>query len=245
MTKIFLLAGQSNMHGAGVTDELPETLRRVPQNMRLFEQGEERDLLWRDNFGPELGFARKAGSLFTGEQVFLCKTAVGGSNLYYDWNPHPVEKPEEDDYRGPLFPRLFDELEKVKEIVESERREWEVCGMLWMQGERDSVFEFMAEAYEDNLRELISETRERVADSELPVIIGEIAPRQYNLAEQRFGHAYRSTVQMAQREVARTESQVDRVRTMDLPQFDNLHYTTGGQLELGRRFADALPSLLS
>ena len=45
MIRVFLLAGQSNMVGAGVTDELPDTLCVSPSNVRLFEAGAWCDLL--------------------------------------------------------------------------------------------------------------------------------------------------------------------------------------------------------
>jgi hypothetical protein len=245
MTKVFLLAGQSNMVGGGRVEELPGSLCRFPENVRLFEDGAFRPLLWREGFGPEVGFAHGIGKVLPDDLVVLCKVARGGANLYYDWNPDGVSRGEEDQYRGPLYPRLWDEVERLASALGPGERDREFAAMLWMQGERDAVFEVMADAYEENLREFISSLRGEVGVEDLPFLIGQIAPRSYNLGQRTFRHTYRKTVQKAQRAVAAREPEVGLVESIDLPQNDNLHFDTGGQVELGHRFAQAYLSLTS
>ena len=108
-----------------------------------------------------------------------------------------------------------------------------------MQGERDSVFEFMAESYESNLTDFINAVRRATGNDYLPFIIAQIEPRVYRLEDKQFQHAFRHIVQEAQRAVASSNPSVELVETIDLPQSDNLHFDTGGQLELGRRFTEA------
>ena len=120
-----------------------------------------------------------------------------------------------------------------------------VCGLLWMQGERDAVFETMAAAYERNLAGFIAAVRRDTGTLDLPVILGEIAPRVYNLEKRCFKHAFREIVQGARQHVADADPRVDLVHTLDLPQRDNLHFDTAGQLELGRRLARAAVELSS
>jgi hypothetical protein len=208
MARIFVLAGQSNMVGAGETGELPDSLRSFPQNVRLFEDGVFRDVLWRERFGPEAGFASRIGSIFPREPIVLCKMARGGANLYYDWNPDGCSRGEEDTYRGPLYPKLQEEIARLVSALEAEGRDHEFTAVLWMQGERDSVFSVMAEAYEENLRNFIDAIRWDLGVSELPFLIGQIAPRQYDLMEGTFRHSCRKTVQKAQRAVARSQAGV-------------------------------------
>ena len=169
----------------------------------------------------------------------LCKVARGGANLYYDWNPDGVSKGSEDEYRGPLYPKLIEALETLNAPFSPSNESFEWSGMMWMQGERDSVFAFMAESYERNLTDFVSAVRRDTGNENLPFIIGQIAPRVYRLEEGQFQHAYRHVVQEAQRAVASSNRWVELVKSMDLPQSDNLHFDTGGQLELGRRFAEA------
>ena len=240
MAKVFLLCGQSNMVGAGVAEELPGAFRVVPDNVRFFEDGAFRELLWRDNFGPELGFARSVGPALGDEQVVLCKVARSGANLYYDWNPDGVSSGPEDDYRGPLYPELQTAYEELSSKLGDGGEQLGVAGVLWMQGERDSVFEGMAEAYRANLRAFIASVRRDFGDGrEIPFLIGEIAPRVYDLDKEEFRHPFRHKVQSGQREAARTGPRTAPVETTGLPQSDNLHFDTAGQILLGRRFAEA------
>ena len=241
MTRLFLFAGQSNMVGSGAqSKELPEHVRAHCSKVELFEDGSLRHVLWKETFGPEVGVAEWATQAFPDERVVFCKVARGASNLYYDWNPDGVSRGDEDAYRGPLYPRLVDAYEKLAKETQQSR----VDGFFWMQGERDSVFEFMARAYRERLGELVEAVRDLVGWPTLPVVIGQIAPRVYRLEQQRFHDTHRATVQQDQRDLAKQDNHVALAEAADLPQSDNLHFDTGGQLELGRRFAREMAKLL-
>ena len=237
MIRVFILAGQSNMEGATTTAQVPSGLAVAPQNVRLFEDGAWRNLVWRETFGPELGLSWELASAFSDDQLVLCKVAVGGANLYYDWNPDGVSRGSEDDYRGPQYPKLTSALETLSAQFVASNSLFEFSGMFWMQGERDSVFEFMAESYAANLVAFIAAIRKDTDTALLPFVFGQIAPRIYRTEAGRFEHAFRQVVQEAQRRVSGSVSRVRIVETTDLPQSDNLHFDVGGQIELGRRFA--------
>jgi hypothetical protein len=242
--RVFLLAGQSNMVGAGLTGDLPPDLRAAPPNVRLFEDGQERDLVWGETFGPEVGFAHTLAPHLDPDPLVLCKTARGGANLFYDWNPDGVSRGPEDEYRGPMYPALIEHLQQVASALQDSDGDSRLEAMLWMQGERDSVFPFMAGAYEENLLGFIAAVRRDTGAANLPFILGRVAPRVYLLQERRFQHAWREVVQDAQQRVAEDEDGVALVETRDLPQSDNLHFDARGQLELGRRFARAYGELV-
>jgi hypothetical protein len=243
--RTFILAGQSNMAGAGVPKELPPPLAALPARVRLFEEGQERDLLWRPRFGPEIGLAHELARAFPDDPIILCKVARGGANLHYDWNPDGVSQGPEDEYRGPLYPRLLEALRALPAAIGLPRHPLQVCGLVWMQGERDSVFEFMARAYSKNLTAFIAAIRRDTSQAGLPCILAEVSPRVYRLAEGRFQHAFREVVREAQHTVARQDSRVGLVETMDLPQCDNLHFDTAGQILLGQRCARSLLDLIA
>jgi lysophospholipase L1-like esterase len=245
MTHIYILAGQSNMAGAGRTAELPEPLRSCPPNVRLFEDGQPRALLWREKFGPEVGFSDELAAALPSEPTILLKLAQGGANLAYDWNPDGVSQSPEDTYRGPLYPRLLESLSLLAAHLKQQAEEPRVAGMLWMQGERDAVFDFMAAAYEANLRRFIGRVRSDTGEPDLPFIIAQICPRMIDLQAGRFVHAHRRRVQVAQAAVARNDPHAAYVSTDDLPQSDNLHFNTAGQIELGRRLARAYVTIAS
>ena len=238
-TQIFILAGQSNMVGSGVTAEIPERWRTAPNGLRLFIDGQPSPWLAGERFGPEIGFGVALAEALPDTPVALCKVARSGANLYYDWNPDGVSQGDEDVYRGPVYPALLDALSAVSRDLSVQEPAPAIAGMLWMQGERDSVIEIMANAYEANLRAFIARVRSDLDSPHMPFLMGQINPRILNLPDLRYQHPWRETVQAAQAAVAQSEKSVALVRTDDLPQSDNLHFTTAGLLELGRRYAAA------
>jgi hypothetical protein len=100
MVKIFILAGQSNMVGAAITSELPEELKNVKNDVRVFEDEKMNHVIFKDRFGPEFGFAKSLEEVLPNEEIVLCKTAKGGANLFYDWNPNGV-------IMVPIFEAIF------------------------------------------------------------------------------------------------------------------------------------------
>jgi len=239
MVKIFILAGQSNMAGAAITSEIPEELKTIDNDVKVFEDGKMNHVIYKDRFGPEFGFAKALEELMPNEEIVLCKTACGGANLFYDWNPDGVSQGEEDSYRGPLYPKLIENIKALKKHLATEGKKWEFVGALWMQGERDSIFEFMAEAYKTNMINFIAKLRSDVNSPEMPFVIGKIAPRKFDIIKGTFNHQYRNQVRFIQDELGKEEN-VLTVETIDLPQSDNLHFDTAGMIELGKRFADKI-----
>lgn len=245
MTGIYILAGQSNMVGSGVTAELPERHRQTPETIRLWEDGQFVPFTRSPRFGPEVGFAYELGVALPGDPVVLGKVAKSGANLTYDWNPDGVSRGEEDDYRGPMYPLMLDQVRQLCDSLRAEGDDATISGMAWMQGERDSVFDSMAAAYEDNLTAFIKQVRKDLQTPSLPFAVAQICPRVINLDTGRYRHAYREQVRQAQQAVAESLSSVALVRTDDLPQSDNLHFDTAGQIELGRRLARACVNMMT
>lgn len=235
MVPVFLLAGQSNMVGGGRSAELPAG---EPVDALLFEDGAWRVPGWRERFGPEVGFAREMRAARPGMRFALCKVAAGGANLYYDWDPEGA-RGTEDDYRGPLYPRLLEAWAGVHAVLAAEGAEAAPTALVWMQGERDAVFEFMADAYATRWHAFVTRLRRDLSAPDLPVVVGEISPRVLRLETLTFNHAYRERVQSAQARWVAGDHAAALVPTRDLPQYDNLHYDTAGQLLLGQRFARA------
>ena len=237
-TQVFILAGQSNMVGSGVTAEVPDRWRTAPANLRLFVDGEVCPWLSGDRFGPEVGFGVELATALPDTRIVLLKVARSGANLYYDWNPDGVSRGDEDVYRGPVYPALLASMDALSARLRRQGETTVTAGMLWMQGERDSVIEAMADAYDMNLRAFIRRVRLDLGPG-LPFLMGQVSPRIIELPGLRYRHAFRETVRRAQAAVAESVPGVALICTDDLPQSDNLHFTTAGLLELGRRYAAA------
>ena len=216
--KVFVLAGQSNMEGHALSAELPPSLRQPQSNVLIFQKGAWIMLEPGKTFGPEITFGLAMAKHF-GQPIGIIKFAVGGTNLAVQWSP--------DDSHS-LYAKL---LLMVKEAQTS--RPITLMGMLWMQGERDSRDQAMANAYQKNLIHLIESARRDFGDPAMPFICGRVNP----------SYPYVDIVRKA-------------METINLPAYlmvdcdglakgsDNLHYNATGQQELGARFAAGTIDLL-
>ena len=189
--KVFLLAGQSNMDGRGDGSMLTMGDRArlgAVQNRVLFAYNNREIVplavttpqLWIAKkfnldltFGPELFFGLNVAEAWPDSEILLIKRSQGGTSLYGCWNPDwSLEKAtlmgEEEQ------PRLYNELVAYVHDVLSryQEDEYEIVGMLWVQGEADSGVKkygpLPAETYGDNLRNLIVALRGELDTPDLP-----------------------------------------------------------------------------
>ncbi len=190
-TIVFLLAGQSNMDGRGdgsklTEDDLqrlaavrdrvllayngsPPTPLHVTQPLGHVARRFELELV----FGPELFFGIRMAEAFPDRNILLIKRSLGGTSLYGAWHPDwDAERATlmNEEERPRLFGELVADIERV--IGDTPRNDYELAGMLWVQGETDSnVKKFgsePSETYGENLTQLIAAIREVVAVPDLP-----------------------------------------------------------------------------
>ncbi len=233
--KVFILAGQSNMAGFGNVRELPQELRVWPENVSLFTLKQGLRLKDDSPFGPELTFAHTPADQQPNENHLLIKYAVGSTSMATwspEWDSDLTERTNEKHY-GSLYRHL---VGLTKTILNPESDEIE--GVLWMQGERDAKFPDLADQYKECFRHLIGKLRIDLGTPGLPFVYGQINPPadQFTSTE---------TVRKAQVDLSKTVERVQMVHTDDLAKLpDQLHYSTAGQIELGRRFGTAMLELL-
>jgi hypothetical protein len=234
--RVIIMAGQSNMDGRGYEDDLPIPLR-MPQNDILF--------YWKDSwtrlqpgstdaprhpvrFGPEITFGRAIADRWPSEQVAIIKHSEGGTSVAVDWKPKT----------GPQYQKLIQKVNKATQDLASEGKAYKIIGMIWLQGEKDARDQTHAAEYEHNLASFIAAVRQDVHNPDLPFVFGLISPPPVP------DYPYRELVQKAQTRVAQSVRATRIVKTDDLPLFDVAHYTGKAQIELGRRFAQALLNML-
>lgn len=195
MTRVFLLAGQSNMEGQAVADldgrdynDGKGTLRSLLADAKAARRYSRlarprRDVrVW---YRPE-NAAAKAGTLdfgftpygerhhFGPELAFgnvvgsslLVKCAWGGKSLYRDFRP-PTSGGE-----GPYYRRMIDD---VKSALQSERRPCQIAGFVWWHGWNDGIDPRRAiPEYADNLVHLVEDVRRELDAPHTPAVIGEM-----------------------------------------------------------------------
>jgi hypothetical protein len=235
--KLYLLAGQSNMVGRGRHDELPPEDQSLPDNVEIHAVALDAGLNdVRASFGPEHSLARDLGQAYPDHRLILVKYAVDASSLLDwapDWDRATAEATGHPEF-GPLYRKLLD---LVAEVQRGSQTPCQAAAVFWMQGERDARFPGAGEQYEQNLTHLIGRLRADLGVPGLPFIVGQVNPplERYPLVEE---------VRAAQARVVQAAGNAVLVPTEGLPKTpDNLHYNTAGQMELGRRFAEAFLDL--
>ena len=194
--KVFFLAGQSNMDGRArafnLTNEDRARIKKAQQNVTLYYNNQKPVALQPTKvkphltkkfqadslFGPELFFGVEMSEAYPDYKIILIKRAKGGMSLYGAWNPEWSED------KAKLMnelnaPKLYsDFISYAKGILSKmEPDSYEICGMLWVQGETDSGKRFgslPADSYETNLNKLIAGIRTEFALPNLPFLIFQV-----------------------------------------------------------------------
>lgn len=246
--KVFILSGQSNMSGGGpVVAEGLKFDPAVGDKVRIWDacgEGGKRGALGKwaslnelqalkkearnDTIGPEFGFAKAMAGLVPADEIHLIKVARGGTPIDW-WLPDAAGK---DNGHTLLLKNLKIALEKIG-------GEYEIVGVLWMQGESDSKKQEDAEAYQKKLERLIALMRKETGKPELPFVIGRISSR--ILESKKFKMPFAKIVQSGQEAVTKNDKHAFMVDTDDLSQRDDLvHFDQEGQMGLGKRFGEAM-----
>jgi len=165
---LFLLMGQSNMSGgvglaAGDTQPVPHVLK-----MRFAKEGEEPEWIpgahplhprrpnKKNRFGPGLSFAKAYLDDNPGVVVGLVPMAWGGRSI---------------EQLGKGSGIYSDAIRHAKAAMQAGA----LKGVLWHQGESDTVEQTRTDAYEKRLHRLIEDVRKDLGSPQLPFIVGNLA----------------------------------------------------------------------
>ena len=259
------LAGQSNMGGVGnyevldqdVKSKIDKAAHRVKLSIGGSEPGplsytyskhNKRKRGFGKTFGPELFIGLALAESYPNKEFLLVKTAFGGTSLYGAWNPRwdPQKADSAETTERTKDLQLYRQHKNnfLRNIESLEKRgiPYEIFGMAWMQGEKDTRKEFSARAYEENLVTLINSYRTDFDAPEMPFVIGQInnpAPA-----------GYMGIVRDAMVKVAQQDSLTGLIPTStdtswsDYPKLpDDIHYNAKGQKRLGMAMARKLINL--
>lgn len=256
-TKVFLLAGQSNMGGKGdgnlLTEEEKKELISASEQIDFFYKGRysgplsltEASSYDRENynleksFGPELFFGIEMAKAFPQERFVFIKSAIGGTSLYgawnSDWNREQAKVMNEED-----GPKLYDDFQVyIREILSSMDPEtYEFAGMLWVQGEADSKVPIAGQNYGKNLQRLIESMRSFTHCSDLPFMMFQVG---------------KGKVVKGMKKVERKMENVILIPQNNNPESSDFyiqypppkgHYTYESMKKIGKRFAEEYISLM-
>ncbi|MEC4986623.1 MAG: sialate O-acetylesterase [Oscillatoria sp. PMC 1068.18] len=239
-TKLFILAGQSNMVGSqSDLALLPPHLLEPQEQVLWYDNNNQWNLLQPPTepfpfskvnngvgFGPEISLGRKIAANLN-ETVALVKYAQGGTSLAEDWQPG-----------SDLYNRMIERVNSAKSDCAANL---DVAGFFWMQGEKDATQADFANSYQSNLNYFIDRVREDLNSPELPFILGKTFVAQ-GLNIEYNSYNYADTVRSAQSSFAELDFTCCTlvVETEDLSRHsDQLHLDSQGLVDLGERFGTA------
>ena len=225
------------MDGCGRGEELPEAYQTHPANVVTWDNRREcwvpltKDsmaIARHQQFGPEIAFAHRLAKAFPDQTIAITKTSAGGTKLHTQWVPGKA-----------MYRRFIRNFRNATRQLEEAGVDYEIGGMLWMQGESDSETTEMAKAYEANLKLLVADVRKQTGRPTLPIVMGRISSSLLKKTPWNFDQA--RIVQAAQEAVAAEDAHVHIINTDALGTLkDNTHFDTEAQLTLGRQMGDIM-----
>ncbi|WP_298365772.1 sialate O-acetylesterase [uncultured Lutibacter sp.] len=257
--QVVLLAGQSNMAGAGNYDELDEEfqkrIEKISSRVSLsFNGSEAKPLSYFNNkpsekynftkrFGPELFLGLTLAEKNPTNEYLLIKRSQGGTALYGAWSPDWTAEKAKAIEKGEfkqnlkLYEMHIADIRKNLKELEAKGKSFEIIGLAWMQGENDAILEVSAKGYRNNLKALIKAYRIEFKSPEMPFVVGQINSR-YGV-EGGAGMVRKGMLNAVYQDYysAIIKTSTDTIWS-DFPKHtDNVHYNTDGQKRLGIAFA--------
>lgn len=252
--KLFIMSGQSNMVGQGISNELPEPWKRGDdERVLMFEAGAWQPLRpHRKMFGPEISFGHAMAKAWPGETIGIVKQGIGGTGIMA-WHPQWTKEKAamtNDAKKGNLWKALTDKVAAARKSAPCE-----VAGFIWMQGGKDMKSVETGKLYLENLEALVNGLRKETGVAKLPVALGlyssDRSPDDYTnidveaLSQKLGGRGGALYVLKAQWDAQKTLAPLRAVPLKNLERHPaDVHYNTNGQLDLGNLFADDLVDLI-
>ncbi len=262
-TKVVLLAGQSNMAGHGNFDDLDKsTKQRVinaasrvfisegnnpPKPLSYKPRKKTEKYPFEKGFGPELMVGVVLAERYPDNNILLIKHSRGGTSLEGAWNPNWDAEKAKYMEKGPkqtakLYSEHLGYIQSNLNKLTSKGEDFNVIGLVWVQGENDAKTMQSASNYKDNLTQLVKAYRQEF-NPDMPFVF-----LQTNSRYGQKGAAAMVRKRMA--EYPKTDANSRMISTSadiswsDYPKHsDNVHYNGEGQRRIGEALGKALIEL--
>lgn len=198
-----------------------------------------------DCFGSELTFARRLRELHPDRNIAILKYSRGGTCIdpkapaaerFGCWDPdwQGGEGEGKDINQYDHFLSAWQQAKADTDIDDDGEADRLIpVGIVWMQGESDSVTVPIAKRYEENLSELMETIRNDLGGNDLRIVIGRITDWEV--------WTHGEIVRQAQKAFVDKDGNAALVTSTDkYGASDKWHYDTAGYIDLGKEFADAM-----
>jgi len=182
-------------------------------------------------FGPELFFGITLSEALPDEKILLIKLSEGATSLHGCWHPKWNEKNAAvmgEEKETKLYRALIDYVDKT--LFEYKEDEYEICAMLWVQGETDSGNKIAASEYGWNLQQFISHIRQDLKNDTLPFLL-------FQVGHGKVVEGMRKVAQLDPNVALITQSNVASSANF-YQKMENGHYNYEGMKKLGEHFTE-------
>jgi lysophospholipase L1-like esterase len=166
--RVFVLMGQSNMHGTGRTNELKAPYTEKHDRIRVWANGRWEYFVPSQRFGPGVSFAHQLAAFWPQDTIGIIKVSSGGTGIRgfeKNWSAERASLAF-DEKKGSLYRDLMNAVAEAKQISKPE-----FCGFFWKQGAADGTKKVLANEYYDTFKQLVSDLRTDLETPELPVFV--------------------------------------------------------------------------
>ena len=249
------------MQGVGKLVNATDSIRKPPQNCffwngKSFEKlrpGSTRLSAQKGEFGPELAFAHTLARLCPKKKIYIVKYYASGQPLHHGWNgnkwlggnPTPNRanfypgKTTKDPAQGHLYRNMMTKYKQAIEYLKTQKKNYRIKGLLWMQGEQDAKNKISAQTYAQSLNHLQKRWQADIGTYEVPFIFGQVLP--HIPAMKRFTHRIELRQNMSNIHWSSghkdATANIWMVRTEGMPlKKDTVHYNAAGLQLLGSHF---------
>lgn len=166
--RVFVLMGQSNMHGTARANELKPLYTERHERIRIWANGRWEYYVPTQRFGPGVSFAHQLAEFWPEDTIGIIKVSIGGTGIRSfekDWSRERASLTF-DGEKGSLYKDLMNAVSEAKRISKPE-----FCGFVWKQGGADGTKKVLANEYYETFKQLISDLRSDLGVPDLPVFV--------------------------------------------------------------------------
>ena len=166
--RVFVLMGQSNMHGTGRANELKPPYTEKHDRIRIWANGRWEYFVPSQRFGPGVSLAHQLAAFWPEDTVGIIKVSSGGTGIRGFEKNWSFERANLtfDGKKGSLYKDLMNAVAEAKRISTPE-----FCGFFWKQGAADGTKKVLASDYYDTFEQLVSDLRSDLDAPDLPVFV--------------------------------------------------------------------------
>jgi len=176
--RVFVLMGQSNMHGLAQATELTAPYTEKHDRIRIWANGRWEYFVprqesshakdFRNRFGPGVSMAHQLADFWPDDTIGIIKISDGGTGVRVFEKKWTFERANRtfDGKKGSFYKDLMNAAAEAKRISEPE-----FCGFVWKQAGADGTRRDLAYEYFDTFNQLVSDMRADLDAPNLPVFV--------------------------------------------------------------------------